>query len=114
MVSGAGDTPIELTSSQDQVVTYERCLAWATSPLDIQPSEVILMPAPEVVRTSVAAPFFDIGITELFRAAFGSYQTMVDRGVEFVVAEAGLRYHRPAHFDDQVTLEIAVTRLGTT
>ena len=97
------------------------------------------MAAQDVVRTSVAAPlayklrvrygecdpqgvvfnanylaYFDIGITELFRAAFGSYQAMVDRGVEFVVAEAGLRYHRPAHFDDELTLEIAVTRLGTT
>jgi acyl-CoA thioester hydrolase len=58
--------------------------------------------------------YFDIGIVELFRAAFGSYQAVVDRGVEFVVAEAGLRYHRPAHFDDELTLEIAVTRLGTT
>ena len=58
--------------------------------------------------------YFDIGITELFRAAFGSYQVMVDRGVEFVVAEARLCYHRPAHFDDELTLEIAVTRLGTT
>jgi acyl-CoA thioester hydrolase len=97
------------------------------------------MAAQDVVRTSVAAPlayklrvrygecdpqgvvfnahflaYFDIGIVELFRAAFGSYQAMVDRGVEFVVAEAGLRYHRPAHFDDELTLEIAVTRLGTT
>ena len=58
--------------------------------------------------------YFDIGIVELFRAAFGSYQAMVDRGVEFVVAEAGLRYHRPAHFDDELTLEVAVARLGTT
>ncbi len=98
------------------------------------------MAAQDVVRTSVAAPlayklrvrygecdsqgvvfnahflaYFDIGITELFRAALGGYQAMVDRGgVEFVVAEAGLRYHRPAHFDDELTLEIAVTRLGTT
>ena len=100
------------------------------------------MAAQELVRTSVAAPlayklrvrygecdpqgvvfnahflaYFDIGITELFRAAFGTlggYQAMVDRGVEFVVAEAGLRYHRPAHFDDELTLEIAITRLGTT
>jgi acyl-CoA thioester hydrolase len=31
-----------------------------------------------------------------------------------VVAEAGLRYHRPAQFDDELTLEVAVTRLGTT
>jgi acyl-CoA thioester hydrolase len=58
--------------------------------------------------------YFDVGITELFRAAFGSYQAMVDRGVDFVVAEAGLRYRRPAHFDDELTLEVAVTRLGTT
>ncbi len=101
------------------------------------------MATQEVVRRSVAAPvtyklrvrfgecdpqgvvfnanflaYFDIGITELFRAAFGTlggYQAMVDRsGLEFVVAEAGLRYHRPAHFDDELTLETAVTRLGTT
>ena len=58
--------------------------------------------------------YFDIGITELFRAAFGGYQAMVNRGVEFVVAQAGVRYHRPAHFDDELTLEIAITRLGTT
>ena len=97
------------------------------------------MAAQDVVRTSVAAPlayklrvrygecdpqgvvfnayflaYFDIGITELFRAAFGGYHAMVDRGVEFVVAEAGLRYLRPAHFDDELTLEIAIARLGTT
>ena len=101
------------------------------------------MAAQDVFRRSVAAPlsyklrvrfgecdpqgvvfnanylaYFDIGITELFRAAFGTlggYQAMVERsGAEFVVAEAGLRYHRPAHFDDELTLEIAITRLGTT
>ncbi len=62
--------------------------------------------------------YFDIAITELFRAAFdtvGGYQGMVERsGLEFVVAEAGLRYHGPAHFDDELTVEIALTRLGTT
>src|SRR3954469_5735374 len=101
-----------------------------------------MMAAQDVVRTSVAAPlpyelrvrfgecdpqgvvfnanylaYFDIGMTELFRAAFGTlggYQAVVDRSLELVVAEAGLRYHRPAHFDDELTLEIAVTRLGTT
>jgi acyl-CoA thioester hydrolase len=62
--------------------------------------------------------YFDIGMTELFRTAFGTlggYHGMVERsGFEFVVAEAGLRYQRPARFDDELTLEIAVTRLGTT
>lgn len=62
--------------------------------------------------------YFDIGMTELFRTAFGTlggYQAIVDRsGLEFVVAEAGLRYHRPARFDQELTLEIAITGLGTT
>ena len=62
--------------------------------------------------------YFDIGMTELSRAAFGTiggYQAMVDRsGAELVVAEAGLRYHRPARFDDELALEVAITRLGTT
>lgn len=58
--------------------------------------------------------YFDIGITDLFRAAFGSYRAMVELGLEFVVAEAGLRFHQPAHFDDELTLETVVTHLGTT
>jgi acyl-CoA thioester hydrolase len=103
----------------------------------------MLMAAQDVVETRVAAPltyklrvrfgecdpqgvvfnanylaYLDIGMTELFRVAFGTlggYQALVDRsGLEFVVAEAGLRYHRPARFDDELTLEIAITRLGTT
>jgi acyl-CoA thioester hydrolase len=58
--------------------------------------------------------YFDIAITELFRAALGGYQAIVERGVDFVVAEAGLRYRQPAHFDEELRLEVAVTRLGTT
>jgi acyl-CoA thioester hydrolase len=56
--------------------------------------------------------YFDVGITELWRAAFGSYQAMLERGVDVVVAEAQLRFERPARFDDQLTLEIAILRLG--
>jgi acyl-CoA thioester hydrolase len=58
--------------------------------------------------------YFDISITELWRAAFGSYQTMIDRGVDVVVAEARLSFARPARFDDLLTLEVVVTRLGNT
>jgi acyl-CoA thioester hydrolase len=57
--------------------------------------------------------YFDVALTELFRAAFGSYRVMIERGVDLVVAEAGLRYRRPAHFDDELTLEVTVSRLGT-
>jgi acyl-CoA thioester hydrolase len=58
--------------------------------------------------------YFDASITELWRAALGSYQAMLDQGVDIVVAEAQVRFRAPARFDDQLTLEIAITRLGNT
>lgn len=58
--------------------------------------------------------YFDVSLTELWRAAFGSYQEMLDRGVDVVVAEAQVRFRTPARFDDLLTLAIAVTHLGTT
>lgn len=58
--------------------------------------------------------YFDTNINELLRAALGSYQTMLDRGVDIVVAEAQVRFRAPARFEDELTLEITVARLGTT
>ena len=58
--------------------------------------------------------YVDVAITELWRAAFGGYQEMLDRDVDVVVAEAQLRFHASARFDDELTLEATVTHLGTT
>jgi acyl-CoA thioester hydrolase len=58
--------------------------------------------------------YFDTSINELLRAACGSYQAVLDRGVDMVVAEAHLQFRAPARFDEQLTLEIGVARLGTT
>ncbi len=58
--------------------------------------------------------YFDIGMTELWRAAYGNYQTMLDRGVDIVLAEARLRFRKPARFDDELDLSVAVTHMGTT
>ncbi len=58
--------------------------------------------------------YVDIGITELWRAAFGGYEQMLERGVDVVVAEANLRFRRPARFDDELRIEVAVTHLGNT
>ena len=58
--------------------------------------------------------YFDIGLTELWRAAFGSYEAMLDRGVDVVVGEAQIRFRASAHFDEQLTLAVAVTHLGNT
>jgi acyl-CoA thioester hydrolase len=58
--------------------------------------------------------YFDTNINELLRAACGSYQAMLDRGIDIVVAEAQLRFRSPARFEDLLTLEIGIAALGTT
>ena len=58
--------------------------------------------------------YADVGMTELWRAAFGSYGAMLDRGIDMVVIEAQLRFHTPARFDDELRLEVLISRLGNT
>ena len=58
--------------------------------------------------------YFDTSMTELWRAAYGSYQAMLDRGVDMVLAEARVRFRRPARFDDELELAVVVTHLGRT
>lgn len=58
--------------------------------------------------------YMDASMTELWRAAFGGYGVMLERGVDMVVAEAQLRFSAPARFDEELTLEVLVARLGTT
>ena len=58
--------------------------------------------------------YFDVTLTELWRAAFGSYEAMLERGVDVVVAEARLRFQSPARFDDELRLDMVLVQLGTT
>ncbi|MHB8242939.1 MAG: acyl-CoA thioesterase [Solirubrobacteraceae bacterium] len=58
--------------------------------------------------------YFDVAFTELWRAAVGPWQEMVERGVDAVVAEANLKFRAPARFDDELRLQARVVRLGTT
>ena len=58
--------------------------------------------------------YIDHTITELWRAAYGGYTVMLDRGVDIVVAEANLRFRAAARFDEEVVIEATVTNLGTT
>ena len=67
-----------------------------------------------VVFNSHYLAYFDIAMTELWRAAFGGYGVMMDRGIDLVVAEAQLRFRASARFDDELTLEVSVTNMGTT
>lgn len=59
--------------------------------------------------------YADIAITELYREAFGSWQSAMDaEGIDMVVAEANVRYLAPLRFDEEVELVASVTRIGTT
>ena len=58
--------------------------------------------------------YYDVAFTELWRVAVGPWTAMVERGVDVVVAEAALRFRAPARYDDEISLLIAVARLGTT
>jgi acyl-CoA thioester hydrolase len=58
--------------------------------------------------------YFDIAVTELWRAAIGPWGVMVERGYDVVVAEANLRFRAPARFDDVVALGVRVAEMGTT
>ncbi len=58
--------------------------------------------------------YVDLAITELWRAAFGSYSAMLERGVDVVVGEARLRFLAAARFDDELTLAAHVVSLGDT
>jgi acyl-CoA thioester hydrolase len=58
--------------------------------------------------------YLDASMTELWRAAFGGYAVMLDRGIDMVVVQSELRFHRPARFDELLRLEVGVARMGNT
>lgn len=58
--------------------------------------------------------FYDVAITELWRERVGSYQEMVDRGYDLVVAEARIRFVEGARFDQELDITLPVEHLGTT
>ena len=58
--------------------------------------------------------YFDVAFTELWREALGRWDDMVEKGIDAVVAEANVRFHAPARFDDELELRCEVARLGET
>lgn len=58
--------------------------------------------------------FYDVAITELWRARICPYQEMIDKGADLVVAEFRLNYRQGARFDELVDIEMNVRHLGTT
>ena len=55
--------------------------------------------------------FFEIGRTELLRASGGDYRLMEDQGTLAVVVKAECVYHRPARYDDVLTIRTIIKRI---
>ena len=55
--------------------------------------------------------YFEIGRTELLRAAGGNYRKMEEAGLFVVVVKAECRFHRPARYDDLLKIRTAVARV---
>jgi len=53
--------------------------------------------------------WFEIGRTELIRAAGMAYRELEEMGLMLPVVEATCRYHRPARYDDLVTIKTSVS-----
>src|SRR5215203_577191 len=59
--------------------------------------------------------FFDVTLTEWFRAAFGSYSALMEEhGADVVLAETTARFRGSARFDDELAISVGVERLGST
>jgi acyl-CoA thioester hydrolase len=52
--------------------------------------------------------FFERGRAELMRSSGGSYANLLSQGLHLPVSEAGVKYLRPAHYDDPLVIETEV------
>lgn len=55
--------------------------------------------------------YFEIGRTELLRAAGGNYRKMEEAGTLVVVVKAECRFRRPARYDDLLRLRTTIVRI---
>jgi len=59
--------------------------------------------------------FFDVGITEYFRAIGYPYpDALMQQGSDTFVVKASVEYHRPAHYDDMLDVLVRMGRIGRT
>lgn len=56
--------------------------------------------------------YFEIGRTEMFRAAGGDYRAMEESGLFVVVVRAECRYRKPARYDDLLTVRTTLAAVS--
>lgn len=56
--------------------------------------------------------YFEMARTELLRLAGFRYRDLEERGFLFVVAKVQCRFRRPARYDDELKLQVEITRIS--
>jgi acyl-CoA thioester hydrolase len=67
----------------------------------------------QVVYHAAYLTYFEIGRTEFIRNLGLPYAEMERRGVLLAVADASLRYHAAAKYDDLLRVETRLTKVGS-
>ena len=61
-----------------------------------------------IVNNAVYPTYFEVGRTELFRELGLPYGEIEKMGIMLPLAELKVKYHRPAHYDETLTIETAL------
>ena len=69
--------------------------------------------AQQVVFNARYGDYVDVAATEFYRAVFGSYQALLEQGLDSQVVRMVTDWRAPARFDDVLQLEVRTLRLGT-
>ena len=68
--------------------------------------------AQQVVFNARYGDYVDVAATEFYRAVFGSYQALLEQGLDSQVVRMVTDWSAPARFDDVLQLEVSTLRLG--
>lgn len=70
--------------------------------------------AQQVVFNARYGDYIDIAATEFYRALFGSYQALIERGLDSQVVRQLIEWQGPARFDEVLLIGVQCQSLGTT
>lgn len=70
--------------------------------------------AQQVVFNARYGDYVDVALTEYFRALLGSYQLLLESGLDNQVVRMATDWTSPARFDEVLALAVETLRVGTT
>ena len=68
----------------------------------------------QVVFNARYGDYLDLAMSEFFRAIFGSWNLMLERGLDCQVVRMLTEWQHPARFDDVLALRVCTEKVGNT